>query len=187
MTEIVKVRFSKWDGRAHWAFEMERLGIDDHGLWLWAPAGTDLHRGSEATIEAKHGFVKVIADGQWWTGIWNDGPRTEARSIWTYVDVITPAEWDGETVRMVDLDLDVVRRAGYGRHVESRGGRPDDTFLDQRIARVADADVALVDGPHPFVEAMDGHAAYGRAAGLHIQAHAQRVDGVEYLELRFGE
>ena len=129
MTEIVKVRFSKWDGRAHWAFDMERLGIDDHGLWLWAPAGTDLRRGSEATIEAKHGFVKVIADGQWWTGIWNDGPRTEARSIWTYVDVITPAEWDGETVRMVDLDLDVVRRNDGSVEVDD-----EDEFEEHKVA-----------------------------------------------------
>lgn len=129
MTETVKVRFSKWDGRAHWAFDMERLGMDEHGLWLWAPAGTELRRGSEAPIEAKHGFVKVVAAGPWWTGIWNDGPRTDGRSIWTYVDVITPAAWDGDTVRMIDLDLDVVRRSDGSVEIDD-----EDEFEEHRIA-----------------------------------------------------
>ena len=129
MTEAVSVRFSKWDGRAHWAFNMERLGVDEHGVWLWAPAGTELRRGSEVPIQANHGFVKVIADGKWWTGIWNDGSRTDGRSIWTYVDVITPAVWDGDTVRMVDLDLDVVRRSDGSVEVDD-----EDEFEEHKVA-----------------------------------------------------
>ena len=122
--ETVHVRFSKWDGRAHWAFDMERLGEDEHGIWLWAPAGTELRRGAEKPFAARHAFVKVVPAGQWWTGIWNDGRR----SIRTYVDVITPAMWDGETVRMVDLDLDVVHRGDGSVEVDD-----EDEFEDHRI------------------------------------------------------
>ena len=130
MTETVKVRFSKWDGRAHWAFDMERLGVDDHGVWLWAPAGTELRRGSEKPDRRRNtASSRSIAVGQWWTGIWNDGPRTDGRSIRTYVDVITPAVWDGDTVRMVDLDLDVVRRSDGTVEVDD-----EDEFEDHKVA-----------------------------------------------------
>jgi len=108
---------------------MERLGEDVHGVWLWARAGTELRRGSEPPIEAKHGFVKVITVGQWWTGIWNAGTPTDGRSIRTYVDVITPAVWDGDTVCMVDLDLDVVRRSDGSVEVDD-----EDEFEEHKVA-----------------------------------------------------
>ena len=129
MSEVVQVRFSKWDGTPHWAFDMERLGEDDHGLWLWAPAGTDLRRGTEAPTSAKHGFVKLVTPGQWWTALWNEGSPFDGRSIHTYVDVITPAVWDGDTVRMVDLDLDVVRRSDGTVEVDD-----EDEFHEHRTA-----------------------------------------------------
>ncbi|MEA3510406.1 MAG: DUF402 domain-containing protein, partial [Actinomycetota bacterium] len=110
--EAVRVRFTKWDGTPHWAFDMVRLGEDEHGIWLWAPAGTELRRGFDKTIYAERGFVKVITPNRWWTAVWNVGPMKGDRSIEIYVDVITPAVWDGDTVRMVDLDLDVIRRRG---------------------------------------------------------------------------
>ena len=102
----VHVRFTKWDGQAHWAFDMGRLGEDEHGTWLWAPPGTELRRGAGRCIVTGGGFVKLVTSGGWWTAIWND---PEDASIDVYVDIITPAVWDGDTVRMVDLDLDVIR------------------------------------------------------------------------------
>jgi len=158
MTETVNVRFSKWDGRAHWAFDMQRLGVDEHGVWLWAPAGTELRRGSEVPIQAKHGFVKVIADGQWWTGIWNDGRPSDGRSIRTYVDVITPAVWDGDTVRMVDLDLDVVRRSDGTVEVDDEDefeehkavfGYPEHV-VDRARTEAAQLVLAVERGTEPF-------------------------------------
>ena len=125
----VRVRFSKWDGTPHWAFDMEHLGDDAHGIWLWARAGTELRRGAEMPISAKHGFVKLVTPGSWWTALWNDAPRSDGRSIHTYVDVITPAVWDGDTVRMVDLDLDVVRRSDLSVEVDD-----EDEFDEHRTA-----------------------------------------------------
>ena len=152
------VRFSKWDGRDHWAFDMQRLGEDEHGVWLWAPAGTELRRGSESPTYAQHAFVKVIAVGQWWTGIWNDGLQTEDRSIRTYVDVITPAVWDGDTVRMVDLDLDVVHRSDGSVEVDDEDefeehktvfGYPEH-IIDRARAEAAQLVLAVERGKEPF-------------------------------------
>jgi hypothetical protein len=126
---MVRVQFSKWDGTPHWAFDMERLGEDEHGTWLWARGGTQLQRGSESPIAAKHGFVKLITPDAWWTAIWNEGPWSDGRSIHTYVDMITPAAWDGDTVRMVDLDLDVVRRSDGTVEIDD-----EDEFEEHRVA-----------------------------------------------------
>ncbi|MEA3502855.1 MAG: DUF402 domain-containing protein, partial [Actinomycetota bacterium] len=70
-SEPTRVRFSKWDGSSHWAFDMERIGEDEHGVWLWAPTGTELRRGSDKTIHVDRGFVKVITRDRWWTAVWN--------------------------------------------------------------------------------------------------------------------
>jgi protein associated with RNAse G/E len=124
-SDPVHVRFTKWDGQAHWAFDMERLGEDEHGTWLWAPAGTELRRGAGRRIVTGHLFVKVITPGGWWTAIWNDHGHP---SIGVYVDVISPAVWDGDTVRMVDLDLDVIRRPDGSVEVAD-----EDEFDEHRI------------------------------------------------------
>ncbi len=126
--DMVKVRFSKWGGTPHWAFDMERLGEDKHGVWLWAPAGTVLRRGFDKTIHVQQGFVKVITHDRWWTAVWNVGPGVGDRLIEVYVDVITPAVWDGATVRMVDLDLDVIRRHDGSVEIDD-----EDEFEEHRV------------------------------------------------------
>lgn len=160
MSETVHVRFSKWDESAHWTFDMERLGVDEHGVWLWAPAGTQLRRGSDEPIVAKHRFIKVIPTGQWWTGIWNDVTQGVGRSIRTYVDVITPAVWDGDAVHMVDLDLDVVRRSDGTVEVDDEDefeehkvafGYPDH-IVDRARAETAQLVLGIESGKEPFGE-----------------------------------
>lgn len=127
-SETIRVRFSKWDGSPHWLFDMERLGEDGHGVWLWAPAGTELRRGAEKTIRVEQGFVKVITPNRWWTAVWNVGPGNGSRSIEIYVDVITPAVWEGDIVRMVDLDLDVIRRRDGSVEIDD-----EDEFEEHRV------------------------------------------------------
>jgi len=99
---------------------MHHLGDDDFGTWLWAPVGTTMRRGAEPPIVSTRRFVKLIARDQWWTAIWNEGGQI-------YVDVITPARWHGRTVHMVDMDLDVVRRADGAVTVED-----EDEFEEHR-------------------------------------------------------
>ena len=158
MSNRVCIRFSKWDGTPHWAFDMERLGDDEHGTWLWAPGGTRLQRGSEPPIAAKHGFVKLITPASWWTAIWNEGPWSDGRSIHTYVDVITPAEWEGDTARMIDLDLDVVRRHSGTVEVDDQDEFDEhritmaypDHIVDKARTETARLAIAVESGLEPF-------------------------------------
>ena len=123
MEKLVQVDFRKWPDQVHWQFSMRRLGEDGHGLWLWAPPGMPFQRGEEPVKISDRIVVKLIGEDTWWTAIWNDGGRNEF-----YVDIITPAQWDGDRVTMIDLDLDVVRRIGGEVEVLD-----EDEFLDHQV------------------------------------------------------
>ncbi|MEN8114745.1 MAG: DUF402 domain-containing protein, partial [Actinomycetota bacterium] len=115
-------------GSPHWAFDLERLGEDDHGVWLWGPAGTRIQRGSEKPKHTRRGFVKLITPNRWWTAVWNDGGGGPKGTIDVYVDVITPATWDGDAVNLVDLDLDVIRRVNGDVEIDD-----EDEFEEHRV------------------------------------------------------
>ena len=66
--------YRKYDGSLHWHQLMRYLGEDDHGVWLGAPAGCTLQRGSEPPITLPQPFVELIPDGQWWTAAFNGEP-----------------------------------------------------------------------------------------------------------------
>lgn len=125
MSDLVEIRFTKWGDIPHWSFDMHRLGEDDFGTWLWMPAGTPMTRGGDAPILSRHLAVKLITRDQWWTAIWNDG---ETSTYELYVDISTPATWDGDTVRFVDLDLDVAMRRGGGVEIHD-----EDEFEEHQV------------------------------------------------------
>jgi uncharacterized protein len=155
VSDLVKIRFTKWGDVPHWSFDMYRLGEDEHGTWLWMPPGTEMRRGAEAARTSPNSAVKVITDDQWWTAIWNDG---ETSAFSCYVDIATPAIWDGDTVRLVDLDLDIAVRRGGGVEIHDEDefeehrvhyGYPDHIVAKARTetARIA---VAVEAGDPPF-------------------------------------
>jgi hypothetical protein len=95
---------SKWGDRPHWQFEGYFLGSDGHGDWIGVPKGTHHHRPGFEFHSDVDAVTLVPTDG-WYAatfhrpGIWCD----------LYIDVATPGRWDGTVLRMVDLDLDVIR------------------------------------------------------------------------------
>lgn len=105
----VHVRFTKWDGRLHWHFEVARLGEDVHGVWLGGPHDTPVTRGTEPSILSP-AFALLIPRNQWWTATFNSGGADSPFGYIAYVDICTPAVWEGSTVTSVDLDLDVAMR-----------------------------------------------------------------------------
>ena len=167
----VHIDFRKWDGSRHWQFTMRRLGEDDHGLWLWSPAGSPMQRGQDQPKLSKAINLKLIPENKWWTAIWS-----WQRPIDLYVDIITPASWNGSTVTMVDIDLDVMRLADGTVSIED-----EDEFELHRIemdyperlidtARATTARIALA------VEAR--HEPFGNVAeGWMEQAIARAQDG----------
>lgn len=94
-----------WPNRLHWQFEMTRLGEDAHGTWLAVPAGTIIQRGHEPPRALETTFVSLVPPDAWWEAeFYASHPEWEL-----YVNIGTPCQWHGSTVRQVDLDLDVVR------------------------------------------------------------------------------
>jgi len=108
----VRVQFTKYDGSLHWHYPMRYLGEDEHGIWLGAPAGTSVQRGSEPPVVLEHAFVQLIPAGQWWSACFNSA----AADTEIYCDIGTPSRWPGPgEVTMADLDLDVVRMRTDGQ------------------------------------------------------------------------
>ena len=104
---LVNVVFRKYDGSLHWNFLASRLGEDEHGVWLGAPAGTELRRGAAVIELAEWDHVVLVPRGAWWAAAFNAPPkRTEI-----YCDISTVPQWpSADEVTMIDLDLDVLRR-----------------------------------------------------------------------------
>ena len=104
MSQIIKVRYLKWDGRLHWHFDLELLGEDEHGLWLGAPPGCLMQRGEEPAKSAPHAFACLIPRDGCWTAYFN-----VAGDIEVYVDVCDEPKRTDDVVETIDLDLDVLR------------------------------------------------------------------------------
>jgi hypothetical protein len=102
----IRCEMTKWGDRPHWQSPGVYLGADEHGDWLGFPQGTPYTRPG-AEFESAVDAVTLVPAGGWYAA------TVHAPGSWVdvYVDITTPGEWDGDVVRMVDLDLDVVRLA----------------------------------------------------------------------------
>jgi uncharacterized protein len=156
-SDVVRVVYRKYDGQAHRDYPARRLAEDDLGTWLGIAAGTASVYHGRPSIE-QIPFVLLVPRSAWWTGMFNPPPRTSE----VYCDIATPATWESDTVHLVDLDLDVVRRRATGA-VELRD---EDEFAEHRVQFgypddvVAEAEAAarwlfaaLGDGTEPFASA----------------------------------
>jgi protein associated with RNAse G/E len=105
----VRVVYRKFDGSLHWNYDTTLLGEDEHGVWVGAPSGTPVHRGTTHTGPVESPHVLLFPRQSWWTACFNAAPhRTEI-----YCDITSVPHWPGETeVTAIDLDLDVRRRRG---------------------------------------------------------------------------
>ena len=153
---IIDVDFRKWPDTRHWQFDTEYIAEDDHGIWIAGRAGSPAQKGWDPPKTFGHGFVKLIVPGAWWTALWNTHG-----GIWVYVDIIAPAIWHGDRVKLLDLDLDVIISADGTVTVED-----EDEFAEHQVAlgyppemisgaERATADVlrAIEQGAEPFATA----------------------------------
>jgi protein associated with RNAse G/E len=152
--ETVRVVYTKYDGSAHRDYPARRFETDEIGTWLGVTRGTPSVYHGRPSIE-QIPFVLVIPHHAWWTGMFNPPPRTSE----IYCDITTPARWEGDTVHIIDLDLDVVRRRDselvelrdedeFAEHRELFG-YPEDLVVEARAA-AEKLMVALGDGSEPF-------------------------------------
>ena len=59
----------KWPDQLHWQFSAERLGEDEHGIWLLVPSDTIAQRGEDPPRGIEAGFVLLVPDGPWWMSV----------------------------------------------------------------------------------------------------------------------
>ena len=155
--DVVRVVYRKYDGSAHRDYPARRLAEDDLGTWLGVTAGTRSVYHGRPSVE-RIPFVLLVPHDAWWTGMFNPPPRTSE----VYCDITSPAQWNGDRVDLVDLDLDVVRRRATGR-VElrdedefavhrARFGYPDE-LVGRAEAAAEWLYEALGDGTEPFASA----------------------------------
>ena len=102
---VVRFEFTKWDGRLHWHCEVDVLGEDEHGLWLGVPEGRLLQRGDEEPVPCMGLVCLVPAQGRWIANFYAFGDNRGT----VYIDVTDEPKVDGDVVRAIDLDLDVIR------------------------------------------------------------------------------
>jgi hypothetical protein len=100
----IRCEMTKWGDRPHWEFTGIHLGADEHGEWLGFPQGTHNQRPGHQFHSAVDAVTLVQPD-RWHL------PTFQAPGIWCdlYIDVTTPAAWDGRVLKAIDLDLDVIR------------------------------------------------------------------------------
>jgi hypothetical protein len=101
----------KWPDSPYRATPMSYLGEDDEGIWLYAPRGAAASYAADGVRPLPVSFLTLVPrGGQWWMATWmRDNPEID---IDVYVDIVQPPAWtdDGACLRIVDLDLDVIRR-----------------------------------------------------------------------------
>ncbi len=89
----------------HWQFDAQRLGEDEHGVWLFVAQGTTARRGEEAPLSIPYGFAMLVPLGEpWLVEFYWDHPKHPV-----YVNIGTHPVWHGDRVSQIDLDLDVIR------------------------------------------------------------------------------
>jgi protein associated with RNAse G/E len=159
---LVRVSSTKFDGSLHQQYVAQLLDGHMRGeaLRLYIPAGTTM-RSYRGEFPIRQAFTQLFWRGAdcWWNveHFHEPLPFANRPSLLTYANVSTPAEFDGETVRWVDLDLDViVTEAGvrlidedeFEEHRE-RFGYPDDIVKNARAAAETLIDLASR-GERPF-------------------------------------
>src|SRR5215208_2331074 len=153
----VRVLMRKWQDLPHWEFDAVRLGADEHGHWVGVRSGTWLSR-PDRGFHAWCDHVVLIPHDAWWVAtIYGDDAE---RPVDVYVDISTPSEWsaDESTVRMIDLDLDVIKEPDgrawvddegeFAEHQESLGYPAD--MVDGAVRSCGEVLGAVTKGAVPF-------------------------------------
>lgn len=159
--DLVDVVLRKYDGRLHRWVTAQRLGEDDHGVWLGTPAGTTVHfnYGSRRINTTRLDAVRLIPRDRWWIAMFTAEPGE--REI--YCDICLPPTWTTPAeVIVVDLDLDLARFRPGGRVIledEDEFAENARTYgypaevITQATTAAAEVRAALTERAEPFGDA----------------------------------
>jgi hypothetical protein len=155
VTRTVHLQTRKWPDSPHWEYDAVHLGVDGFGHWVGVPQGQWISRPG-AGFHAHCDQVVLLPHDDWWLGtFYGDDPE---RPVDVYVDIATPATWDGDLVHSVDLDLDVVRGVSgriwvddedeFAEHRHSLGYPAE--VVEQALAACDRVHAAVTGGAAPF-------------------------------------
>lgn len=149
---------SKYDGSLHYRFPVRIVHACEEVTVTHRPPGVPMqsYRGNWQSSRHLMGFYWPDRYHNlciMWKGDWTPEHH--------YVNIATPAEWDGECVRCVDLDLDVIRRDEDGAvilededefeaHIASMGY--PDALIRQCLDEVETVRQLLAEASGPFSE-----------------------------------
>jgi protein associated with RNAse G/E len=149
------VDYRKWGDGLHWHYDVHHLGEDEHGLWFCLPRGSTVQKADAPERIYPRTNAMLVPRDAWWIAYWT---TDRSQDIELYIDVATPPRIDGETLRTIDLDLDVARmwdgrievldEDEFELHQRQLGYPPD---VIETARRVADELVRAVEtGAEPF-------------------------------------
>ena len=143
----IHVCSTKYDGSPHWEFDSWFVLEKGPLLITQEFAGHEYQTWNGPWVTPYHARNYFWAD-RWYNVMRCDRPKASGLEYW-YCNVTTPAQFDGEHVRYVDLDLDVIvpaegqprvvdedeflehsRRMGYPPDVIDQARRAVDELLD---------------------------------------------------------
>ena len=107
-TEILTIRVvsTKYDGSPRDSYDAQLLDHTGSMIRLKVPAGTPVYDGrTNKTVNADDNVIEIYFLDRWYN-VWHMREHTVYPNLW-YANVAKPAEFDGETLSWVDLDLDV--------------------------------------------------------------------------------
>jgi protein associated with RNAse G/E len=114
--ERILIASTKYDGSLHYEYGATFEGQSDGILRCTVEAGEPWigYRG-EGAIQRT--FTALFFTNRWFNVFHNHEPMGN-RGILSYANVATPIEFDGETVRWTDLDIDIVVSERFGVTVD---------------------------------------------------------------------
>ena len=144
---------TKYDGSPHWEFDSRLVLVRDTLVVTQDFAGQVYHSWKGPHTEPFDVRNHFWSD-RWYNVMRCDRPKGGGLEYW-YCNATTPAQYDGETVRYIDLDLDVlVFPDGKTKVVD------EDEFLEHSVRMGYPRDV--IDQAHRAVDELVALASSGR-------------------------
>jgi protein associated with RNAse G/E len=102
--ERVWIQRRKWKDSPHYGSEGRFLGEDDHGLWVGAMPGNRMYKGTGPLRSGSYPVVWCLPRDGWFLAHYLVGHP----DLDIYIDIAAPAVWSDRSVKVVDLDFDVI-------------------------------------------------------------------------------
>jgi protein associated with RNAse G/E len=102
--ETVWIQRRKWKDSPHYGSEGRFLGEDEHGVWVGARPGNRMYKGTGPILTGRYPIVWCLPRDGWFLAHYLVGHP----DLDIYIDIAAPAVWSDRSVKVVDLDLDVI-------------------------------------------------------------------------------